>query len=111
MGLEPMSGFLLFAAYIFKVDSNHTVPNKPESNGILANNIVVGEAGFEPATNRSGIYPSPTILPTELFSHLPQRHSEGLFRDATAPDIYDFVFDTTASTKFHLSFDKEEELS
>ena len=51
------------------------------------------------------------VLPTELFSHLPRSVSEGLFRDATAPEIYDFVFDTTASTKFHLSFDKEEELS
>jgi len=26
------------------------------------------------------------------------------------PNTYDFVFDTTASAKFHLSFDKEEEL-
>jgi hypothetical protein len=26
------------------------------------------------------------------------------------PNTYGFVFDTTASTKFHLSFDKEEEL-
>jgi hypothetical protein len=42
---------------------------------------------------------------------LPRSLSEGLFRDATAPEIYDLMFDTTASTKFHLSFDKEEELS
>ena len=45
-----MSRCLLFAASIFNVDSNHTVPNKPESNGILANNIVVEDIGVEPMT-------------------------------------------------------------
>lgn len=56
-GLEPLSRCLLFGAAIFKVDSNHTVPNKPESNGILANNTVAVLGGIEPPSpdRQSGI--------------------------------------------------------
>jgi len=36
---------------MFNVDSNHTVPNKPESNGILANNTNSVEVmGIEPTS-------------------------------------------------------------
>jgi hypothetical protein len=36
--------------------------------------------------------------------------SYGTIAGFLEPPTYVFVFDTTASTKFHLSFDKEEEL-
>lgn len=59
----------------------------------------MGEAGLEPATFR----PPKTATICQL------KYSPVL-GTPKSPNTYVFVFDTTASAKFHLSFDKEEEL-